>query len=140
MADNSFMGIVAGFVLFALFVGMILTFSNGIGNNYDTNIEEMSGGSFNLTKYYESIEDINTEAEGYRQRFESGDIEDVDDATGIFSVSNDMKSMTSASYTLLTQTLSNVLGVPEIAINVILGFILSLAFIFLVWRLVKLGY
>lgn len=140
MADNSFMGVIAGFVLFALFVAMILTFSNGIGNNYDTDIEEMSGGSFNLTKYYESIDNIEAESEGYRQRFESGSIENVDDATGIFSVSNDMKSMVSASYTLLTQTLSNVLHVPEIAINIILGFILSLAFIFLVWRLVKLGY
>lgn len=140
MADSSFKGIVIGFVLFSLFMGMILIFSNGFGNNYGTDIEEMSGGSYNLSKYYESVEDINIEAEGYRKRFESGDIEDVDDATGIFSVSNDMKSMTSSSYTLLTQTLSNVLGVPDIVINVILGFILSLAFIFLVWRLVKLGY
>jgi len=140
MADNSFMGILIGFILFTLVMAMVLTFSNGFANNYNTTIEEMSGGSFNLTDYYESMEDIESTAEGYRERFESGDIEDVDDATGIFSISNDMKSMIGASYTLLTQTLSNVLHVPEIAINIILGLIVSLAFVFLVWRLGKLGY
>lgn len=147
MADKSFMGVVVSFTLFALFMAMVLSFSNGLGNNYGTDIEEMSGGAYNLSDYYTSINDINIEAEGYRERFESGDIEDVDDATGIFSVVNDMKNMVSAptrvvgsSYSLLTQTLSNVLGIPDIAINVIMGFILSLAFIFLIWRLIKLGY
>ena len=134
------MKIFVGFALFGLFVWLILTFSGGLSNTYGTSIDEMSGGSFNVSQYYESLEPLEDEAEGYRERFESGSIEDVDDATGIFSVINDMKSMTASSYTLLTQTLSNVLGVPTIAINIVLGFILSLAFVFLVWRALKLGY
>lgn len=140
MAQQSFMSILMGFLIFTLFIGMILTFSDGLAGNYGTDIEEMSGGAYSLDQYYESISGTEEDAEAFRKRFESGDIEDVDDATGIFSIMNDMKSMVFDSITLLNQTLSNVLGVPAIVISILVVVAIALMWIFLPWRNVKLGY
>jgi len=138
MASDTFKGILTGLVLFVLFSSLILTVAIDFGAEHGKSASEIGGGALNLSIFEESASNVNDNAQSYRQRFESGEVDDVDDASGVFSIVTDMISMITTPFTLLSQVLSNILGVPTIFINVVLG-LLAIALILAIWSLLKKG-
>ena len=138
MASDTFKRLLIGLVVGVLFTSLILTVAIDFGAEYDKSASEIELGAFNLSDFEESIEDVGETSEGYRERFEGGDIDDVDDATGIFSVVTDMISLITTPFNLIAQVLQNILGVPPIVTNVVLG-LLAIAIILAIWSVVKKG-
>ena len=138
MATDTFKGILTGLVLFVLFSSLILTVAIDFGAENGRSASEIGGGSFNLSVFEDSASNVSDKAQSYRARFESGEVDDVDDASGVFSIVTDMISMITTPFGLLSQVLSNILGVPTLFINVVLG-LLSIALILAIWSLLKKG-
>ena len=137
-ATDTFKGILFGLVLFVLFSSLIITIAVQFGNEYDKSALEIGGGSLNLTEFQTSADSVNNSAQSYRQRFESGEVDNVDDASGVFKIVTGMFNMITAPFRLLSQVLINILGVPAIVVNVILG-LLAISLILAVWSLLKKG-
>ncbi len=140
MASDTFKRLLFGLVLGVVFSSLILTVAIDFGEEYNKSASDIGGGSLNLSVFEESIEDIGETSEGYRERFEGGEANfvGVEDATGIFSVASDTVSLITTPFRLIAQVLENILGVPVIVINVILG-LLSLAILLAIWSLIKKG-
>ena len=138
MATDTFKTTLTGLILFVLFTSLILTVSIDFGNEYNKSAEEIGGGSFNLSVFQTTADTVEGNATNYRTRFESGEVSDIDNVKGFFSIITDMINLITAPFKLLSQVLSNVLNIPSIAINIILG-ILSISLIFAIWSLIKKG-
>lgn len=138
MTDSSFKNTIIGLVLFVAFSWLILTVAIDFGAEYGRSADEIGEGSLNVVSFQTSAEGVESSAQGYRSRFESGDPVDVDDASGIFSIATDLISMITTPFSLLSQILSNLFHVPSLIINVFLG-LLAISLIFGIWRLIKVG-
>lgn len=137
MAQDTFKGLIFTFALFSLFAFLMVFAVVELGANYGKDASEIGDGALNDDAFKSSIEGVNTSADNFRSRFEDGDIVDVDNVVGIFSIANDMVSMITAPFLLLAVILSS-LKVPIIVITVILG-LLGITLLLAVWRLVKQG-
>ena len=126
------------FIIFGLFAWLILSVAVGFGAEYGRTSQEIGNGSLSTIAYEENIENINSTAESQRVSFESGDLPDVDTATGIFSTLTNMVEYITTSYKLIGEVLESLIGIPSEAINVIMG-ILSLSIIFGIWRTIRIG-
>lgn len=126
------------FILFGLFAWLLLSVAVGFGAEYGKTSNEIGNGSLNTISYEENIQNISSSAEEKRVSFESGEIDDVDTATGIFSTLKNMVVYVSSSYLLIGEVLETLIGVPSEAINVIMG-LLALSLIFGVWRVIRAG-
>lgn len=139
MAQDSFKTTLTGLVLFVLFSSLILTVAIDFGNDYNKSSSEIGGGAFNLSMFEDSANTVNEDAQGYRSRFDKGGfVDDVDDPRGLFAILNDMVSMITTPFTLLSQVLQNVLNVPALFINVVLG-LMAIGLILAVWSLLRKG-
>jgi hypothetical protein len=138
MASDSFKGVLFALVLFALFGFLVVYAVVEMGNNYGKSSSEIGDGALDDTSFQSSVQNVSDNAENYRARFESGEVDDVDDASGIFGVATDMISMITAPFTLLGQVLDNILGVPVIVTNIILGLV-GITLLLSIWRLLKQG-
>lgn len=138
MAEDSFKNILTALVLFVGFSWLILTVAIDFGAEYGRNSSEIGDGSLNIVSFQASAESVNNSAQGYRERFESGNVDDIDDASGIFSIATDMISMITTPFSLLSQILTNIFGIPALIINIGLG-LLAIAMIFGIWRLLRAG-
>lgn len=138
MASDTFKTTMFGLVLFVLFTSLILTVAIDFGSEYGKSASEIGGGSLNLSIFEDSADSINADAQGFRGRFESGAVDDIDDPSGLFSVVTDMISMITTPFSLLSQVLKNILGIPALVINVILG-LLSISLILAIWSLLRKG-
>lgn len=138
MAQDQFKNTLIGLVLFVLFASLILTVAIDFGAEHDKSASEIGGGSFNLSAFENSADTVNDNAQNYRSRFESGDVDDVDDPSGLFSIVTDMISMITTPFRLLSQVLQNILNVPALFINVVLG-LLSIGLILAIWSLLRKG-
>lgn len=135
---NSYKTLLFGLVLFVLFSSLIIAVAVDFGAEYDHSADEIGGGSLNLTLFEESSESVNSSAQGYRSRFESGDVDDVDDPSGLFSVITDMVSMVTTPFNLLSKVLVNLLHLPSLFINVVLG-LLSISVFLAIWKIMRAG-
>jgi|SRR6056297_914228 len=138
MAQDKFWGVLSGLILFVLFTSLILTIAIDFGADNGREASEIGGGSFNLSMFENSIENISDTGENYRSRFESGDVDDVDDPSGLFSVVTDMVEMITTPFKLLGQVIENVLKIPEFFADVILG-LLAILLILAIWSLLRKG-
>jgi hypothetical protein len=138
MASDTFKTILVGLVLFVLFTSLILTVAVDFGAEYDRDASEIGGGSLNLSVFQSSAEDVESTASAYRRRFESGEVSDVDNPSGVFSIVTDMINIITTPFKLLSQVLSNIFHVPTLFINVVLG-LLSITLILAIWSLLKKG-
>jgi len=138
MASDSFKTTMIGLVLFVLFSSLILTVAIDFGTEYNHSASEIGGGSLNLSVFEDSASSIESDAQGYRSRFESGAVDDIDDPSGLFSVVTDMVSMITTPFSLLSQVLRNMLGIPSLVINVLLG-LLAISLILAIWSLLRKG-
>lgn len=138
MASDSFKTTLFGLVLFVLFTSLILTVAIDFGSEYNQSAESIGGGSFNLSVFQDTADSVESDATNYRSRFENGEVSDVDNAVGFFSVITDMINLITTPFYLLSQVLANILNIPEIAINILLG-LLSISLILAIWSLIKKG-
>lgn len=139
MADETFKNLLIGFALFTIFTWLLINVAVNFGAEYGKSAEEIGGGSFNAEKYENYADTIEGNSSSYRERFSKGEIEDVDDVSGTFTILNDMVLFITTPYTLLADVLSNVLNVPTLVTNVVMG-IISIVIILAIWKVVKLGY
>ena len=138
MAEDSFKSILVGLVLFVAFSWLILTVAVDFGAEYGRDASEIGEGSLNVVDFQTSAEGVEGSAQSYRQRFESGDVDDIDDASGIFSIASDIINMITTPFKLLSQILVNIFGIPSLIINVVLG-LLAISLILGIWRVLRAG-
>jgi len=138
MSEDSFRNTLIALVLFVGFTVLILNIAINFGEEYGRDSMEIGDGSLDLGAFQEEASGIESDAQGYRTRFESGNVDDVDDASGIFSVATDMISMITTPFSLISQILVNILGIPSIIINIVLG-LLAITLILGIWRVLRAG-
>ena len=138
MAEDGFKSLVIALVLFVAFSWLILSVAIDFGAEYGRDAQEIGDGSLNIVSFEASASEVESSAQSYRSRFESGDVDDIDDASGIFSIATDIINMITTPFSLLSQILTNILGVPSLIINVFLG-LLAIALIFGIWRVLRAG-
>lgn len=141
MAEDSFKTILFGFILVSLFGTLILTVVVEEANLYDKDYTEITGGELNLGLFNSTTQDIRESGENYREQFSKQNIfSNIAGVvvTGIFDIANSMISMIILPFTLVGNIMTNVLHVPDIVTNVILG-LLVISIIFSIWSLVKVG-
>ena len=138
MASDGFKNILIGLVLFVGFAWLILTITIDFGSEYGRSSTEIGNGSLDIIQFQSQAEEVESDAQSYRSRFESGEVDDVDDASGIFSVVTDMINMITTPFKLLSQILVNIFHVPSLIINIFLG-LLAISLILAIWRVLKAG-
>jgi len=125
-------------VLFVVFTWLILSVAIDFGAEYGRSADEIGDGSLNVVDFQSTASSVEGNASSYRSRFESGDVDDIDDASGIFSIATDMINMITSPFRLLSQILQNLLHVPALVINVVLG-LLSISLILAIWSVLRKG-
>lgn len=142
MAQDSFKNITIGFLLLGLFCVLIVTAIYEMGINYgvsNARMEEATQGALNIDEYETDLSNSDTSAENFRARLESGEVNDVDDASGVFSVAGDIIGVITGPFNLIAKVGKNLLGIPEVVTHVILA-ILNIVLLLGLWSLVRSGY
>ena len=121
MAEDGFKSIVIALVLFVAFTWLILSVAIDFGAEYGRDAQEIGDGSLDVVSFQNSAEGVESSAQSYRSRFESGEVDDIDDASGIFSIATDIINMITTPFSLLSQIAVNIFHVPSLIINVFLG-------------------
>lgn len=141
MAEDSLKSIIFGFVVITLFATLLITVVNDQGVLYEKDTTQITGGSLGISGFNNSVQGFSTTAESLRERFENQNIfvalGDVV-ISGLFDIAVDMAKMILTPFTLVSNILTNILGVPSFVTNVIMG-LLVLSIIFAIWRLIKVG-
>ena len=138
MGEDSFKTTLIALTLFVAFSWLILTVAVDFGAEYGRDAQEIGDGSLDVVSFQDSASTVEGDASTYRSRFESGKVDDIDDASGIFSVATDMISLITTPFTLLSSIMVNIFHVPSLIINIILG-LLSISLILGIWRLLRAG-
>jgi len=138
MAQDSFKNMVFGMLLFAAFATLFLSWAVGLGADYGKTSDDISGGAYDTAAVDAMLGASATLAGTEKEKFESGDMVDVDNAVGVFNVMNSIGSFLLTPWTLLSGIMNNVLHIPVLFTNVILTIII-LSIIFGIWRLVRTG-
>lgn len=138
MAEDSFKATISALVLFVLFTWLILTVAVDFGAEYGRDAQEIGDGSLSIVNFQTTAEGVEGSAQSYRSRFESGDVDDIDDASGIFSIATDIINMITSPFKLLSQIIVNIFNAPPLFVNVILG-LMAISLIFGIWRLLRAG-
>ena len=141
MAQDIFKNTMIGFMLFGVISILIVTAIFQMGIEYDvsdTRMEEATQGALDIDDYRDELLESDTTTENFRERFESGDVDDVDDASGVFAVAGDIVGVITTPFNVLAKVMKNLLGVPEFITHTLLA-ILNLTLIFGIWRLLRTG-
>jgi len=141
MASDTFKNLTIGFLLFGLFTVLIVTAIYEMGFNYgvsDERMQEATAGALTRDDQRAELLTSDTTTEHFRQRFESGDVDDVDDASGVFAVAGDIVGVIVTPFNILAKVGKNLLGVPEVVTHTLLA-ILNLTLILGIWSLLRKG-
>ena len=138
MAEDGFKHLVVALVLFVAFSWLILSVAIDFGAEHGRSANEIGDGSLDVEAFRTSASGVEASAQQYRARFESGDVDDVDDPSGLFSVITDMVSMVTTPFNLLSKVLVNLLHLPSLFINVVLG-LLSISVFLAIWKIMRAG-
>ena len=139
--EDSFKGLLFGFILVSLFGTLILVAIQEEGNLYGKDTTAITGGSLNLMGFNQTSQNIQSTSENLREKFEKQSVWSVVAGvvvSGIFDIAKTMTVMIITPFTLVSNILINVLHIPILVVNVILG-LLILSIIFAVWSLIKIG-
>jgi uncharacterized protein YqhQ len=140
MEDN-FKNILFAFIFMSLFGLLILTSVANIGNNYHKDTTEIVGGSLSISKFNESITDLEKNSKDLKERFDKQSIWSSITGIvveGIFGIAKGMFLLILFPFDIIIDIMSDVFQVPLIVTSVLLG-ILILSIIFAIWRLLKIG-
>jgi hypothetical protein len=141
MASDSFKNTVISFLLLGVFMVLTVSIVYQMGINYSVSSEKMNeatAGAFNMDDYEAELLDADTDASNFRERFESGNVDDVDDPSGIFSVAGDVIGVITTPYNLLAGIGTNILHIPVVLVHVILA-ILNITLLAGIWSLLRKG-
>ena len=138
MASDTFKTLVVGLALFVLFTWFAISIAVDFGAEYGKNAEIIGDGSLNKIDFENNINNLSTSTAYYRDSFEEGDVEDVDDASGIWATIKKLTNFVTAPFTLLSKILVNVLKLPEMFVNTILG-VLGISIILAGWSVLRKG-
>lgn len=141
MASDSFKSMAIGFLLFGLFSVLIITVIYGMGSNYGVSnqkMQETTAGALSIDDYEDELMNSDVDTGNFRERFESGDVDDVDDASGVFQVGGDIIGVITTPFNVLAKVGTNIIHIPEVAIHVILA-IINLTLILGIWSLLRKG-
>ena len=141
MAQDTFRNLTIGFLLFGLISVLLVNVVFQVGLNYGVQsekIQEATGGALDVEAYEEELLVSDTTTANFRKRFESGDVDDIDDASGIFAVSGDVIGVITTPFNLVAEVGKNLLGVPEVVTHTILA-ILNVLLIFGLWSVLRKG-
>jgi len=140
VAQDTFRGLIIGTMLFGLFITLLITAIYGMGVNYGVSPEklnEVTGGAYDTDGYSTELEEIDTTTENFRERFESGQVDDIDDPSGVFSILGDLVSVLVTPFSILGEVGENI-GIPTIVTSTIFA-IVFLLIIFGIWRTIRAG-
>jgi hypothetical protein len=124
-----------------MFAVMIITVLTQLGSEYEVPSSEMNeviGGSLDIDSYETELNNSHENTENLRERFEDGDVNDVDDPSGIFSVAGDIVGIFTTPFNLIAQILKNKFGVPDVFTKVLLA-ILNILILIGLWSLIRKG-
>jgi len=138
MAEDSFKNLLVGLVLFVGFTLLILTVAVDFGSQYDRSSNEIGEGGLDVAKFIEVGNSVEGNASAMRSSFESGNVDDIDDASGMFGTIKKFVNLITAPFTLLSEILIKVLKFPKIIVNIMLG-LLSVLLILGMWRVLRSG-
>lgn len=141
MAEDTFKGLIIGFIILTLFMFLMLTFTADVASNYSKDTTELEEGAFSLSDYQTFLSEVDSDAETFRERFTKGNIFSIIAGVvveGIFGIAADMVTLAITPFTLLAQVMNNVIGIPTIVTSVVLGVII-ITIIFGIWRLIRIG-
>ena len=141
MANDSFRNTMISFLLLGLFMVLIVTIVYQMGTNYDVSSEKMAiatQGALDMDEYEAELNQSDSDASQFRERFESGEVDDVDDPSGIFSVAGDIIGIVTTPYLILARIGANILHIPVIVMHVILA-IINITLLAGLWSLLRKG-
>ena len=141
MATDSFKGLAIGFLLFGLIAVLLVSAIFEMGSNYgvsDEKMQEATKGALDMDFFEIELNKSDTTTANFRRRFESGDVDDVDDASGVFAVVGDAIGVITTPFNVLAKVGTNLLGWPEFVTKTLLA-ILNLALILGIWSLLRKG-
>lgn len=138
MASDNFKNTVFGLVLFIGFAWLILSVAVGFGNEYGRSADEIGNGSLNLVDFQSVANSVEGNASSFRQGFEDGTVDDIDDPSGMFGTAKKIISLITAPFTLISQIMANILGVPTLIIDIVLG-LLAIGLILGIWSVLRSG-
>jgi len=138
---NELRNLFIGFLVFGLFSVLMVTAIYEMGYNYgvsDDRMQEATAGALSIDEQESELLTSDERSENFRERFESGEVDDVDDPSGIFQVAGDIIDVITTPFNLLAKVMSNILGVPVVVTHTLLA-IINLFIIFAGWSLLRKG-
>jgi len=138
---NDYRNTIISFLLLGIFLVLISTIIVQVGARYDieqTKLDEATGGALDLTDYETELETVDDDASAFREAFESGDVDDVDDPSGIFSVAGDIIGVITTPFNILAKVMSNIFHIPLVFTRVLLA-ILNVVLLAGIWALIRRG-
>jgi len=138
MASDTLKTIVVGLALFVLFAWFAITIAVDFGSEYGKTSDNIGNGSLNLVDFQNSANNISTSTASYRQSFESGAVDDIDDASGMWATAKKFVNLITSPFKLLAQIMENIFKIPEIFVNTILG-VLGISIILAIWSVLRKG-
>jgi len=141
MASDSFKNTMTSFLLLGVFMFLIVTIVYQMGVNYDVSSEKMNEatqGALDMDAYELELNTSDVDASQFRERFESGAVDDVDDPSGIFSVAGDVIGVVTTPYNILAKIGINIMHIPKVLVHVILA-IINIGLLAGLWSLLRKG-
>ena len=138
MASDTLKTLVVGLALFVLFAWFAITIAVDFGAEYGKDVEGIGNGSLSLAEFESSANNISTSTASYRASFESGAVDDIDDASGMWATAKKFVNLITAPFNLLSKIMVNIFKIPEIFVNVILG-ALGISIILASWSVLRKG-
>lgn len=138
MAEIEAKRIITGTVIVILFAFLIINFAISVGNEYDMDTSELSSGQFNLTGMNDTLSDVQSQAEDWKESFADQNvfIQAGLVLTGIFQIALSMWDVVTTPFTLILGIMNDVLMFPPIVTGVII-FVFIVAMIIAIWRLIR---
>lgn len=138
MAEDGFKTTIIALVFFTLFTWLLLTVVSDFGAEYGMDASNLGNGSYDISEYQTSVGSVQGNVSSYRTSFESGKVDDIDDASGMFATAKKFINIITTPFTLLGDILEQILGFPSGVVDFILG-ILGIGLILGIWRVLRSG-
>lgn len=141
MGEETFKGYVFAGIILALFMFLTLSFVISLSETYDRDVETLTEGAMNLDSVNSSLQVFKSDTDDSQEIFEekgSFIIVASDVILGIVEFGKAIASMITLPFTMFNKVMFEKLGIPRLALNVILG-LLTIAIIFSIWKNFKTG-
>lgn len=141
MAEADFKKILFGLIFVSLFGMLIISAVVSTGTDYGKDLTQVGGGSLSLSKFNDSINDINANSQAMNDRFAKGSVWSAIAGVvveGIFGIAIDIFKMMMLPFGLIQDIMEDNLGVPSYVTGVMMALFIF-AIMFAIWRLIKIG-